>query len=301
MSGASTLTQQLARTLQPRPRTLRGKAGEAVLALRMELSLGKNVLLEQYVNRVDFGPNVRGIGAASRLYFDKPAGALSVAEAATLVGMVRGPSLYDPTKNPHLAHVRRDRVLRRAERAGLLPARDVARALAEPLRLQQSALEEGGRHFLRALRLGCPGLPRWVLAGGDEFKTSLDLKLTDRSGALGAPSRRPSRRTTMCLRRRWSVLDNRSGDVLAYVGSAGFFDQRSLGQKRRCAGASATRFDLETLCLRHRDGAPGLLGSDDLAGHRATPGHPPRVTIDPKTTMADSMARFGSGKHSPTP
>ncbi len=228
VSGASTLTQQLARTLQPRPRTLRGKAGEAVLALRMELSLGKNALLEQYVNRVDFGPNVRGIGAASRLYFDKPAGALSVAEAATLVGMVRGPSLYDPTKNPHLAHARRDRVLRRAERAGLLPAQDVAQALAEPLRLQRSALEEGGRHFLRALRMGALDSPVGA-GGGDEFKTSLDfgLQIEVERLARRAVERLGAHDVSAAA---VVVLDNRSGDVLAYVGSAGFFDQRSLGQ-----------------------------------------------------------------------
>ncbi|HMR05823.1 MAG TPA: penicillin-binding protein 1C [Polyangiaceae bacterium] len=228
VSGASTLTQQLARTLEPRPRTLRGKAAEGTLALRLELTLGKNAILEQYVNRVDFGPNLRGIGAASRFYFDKPAAALSLAEAAALAGMVRGPTLYDPRRRPELALLRRDRVLRRLLRTNLVAEDLVHRALAEPLMLQPRDGEGGAHHFVRVLSSRASGS---ALAddAADEFRTTLDLSLQTEVEGL-------TRRAVDRLKEHDAsaaavvVLDNASGDVLAYVGSAGFYDQEALGQ-----------------------------------------------------------------------
>jgi len=93
VSGASTLTQQLARTVVPRPRTFAGKWRELAVALRIEVSVSKRQILEEYLNRVEFGPNLRGIDAASRYYFDKPVAELDLAEAATLVSIPRGPTL----------------------------------------------------------------------------------------------------------------------------------------------------------------------------------------------------------------
>ena len=96
VSGASTLTQQLARTLAPVPRSARGTLSEMALALRIEASLSKSQILEEYLSRVEFGPNLFGIEAASRHYFGKPAAALDLAEAAALVSIPRGPSLPRP-------------------------------------------------------------------------------------------------------------------------------------------------------------------------------------------------------------
>ncbi|HEY4105658.1 MAG TPA: biosynthetic peptidoglycan transglycosylase, partial [Polyangiaceae bacterium] len=98
VSGASTLTQQLARAVVERPRTAAGKWHELVVALRIEANLSKPQILEEYLNRIEFGPNLRGIEAASQFYFDKPAADLDLAEAATLVSITRGPSLYDPAR-----------------------------------------------------------------------------------------------------------------------------------------------------------------------------------------------------------
>ena len=77
VSGASTLTMQLARTLRPHRRTLWGKIREAGLALRIEASLSKDKILEEYLNRVSFGPNVRGYATASLAYFDVSPASLS--------------------------------------------------------------------------------------------------------------------------------------------------------------------------------------------------------------------------------
>ena len=122
VSGASTLTMQLARTVRPHPRTLWGKLGEAALALRIEASVPKDRILEAYLNRVAYGPNMRGYAAASHAYFSKPPDALSLAEAALIAGLPRGPSLYDVTKRPERAQRRRDRVLARLSGRPIIPA-----------------------------------------------------------------------------------------------------------------------------------------------------------------------------------
>lgn len=77
-SGASTLTQQLARTTMKAPRTLRGKLDVMATSLAIERALSKDQILEAYLNRVEFGPNVLGVEAAAHLYFDKSARSLSL-------------------------------------------------------------------------------------------------------------------------------------------------------------------------------------------------------------------------------
>ena len=116
VSGASTLTMQLARTVRPHRRNLWGKITEAALALRIEMHLPKERILTEYLNRVSYGPNLRGFGAASQAYFAEPPAALSVAQTALVAGLPRGPSIYDVTHHPDLARHRRDRVLTRMPR-----------------------------------------------------------------------------------------------------------------------------------------------------------------------------------------
>src|SRR5260370_22402378 len=100
MAGGSTLTQQLARTLVPRKRTVLGKLGEALWALRLEAHLPKEEILTQYMNRISFGNNAFGIEAASRLYFGRHAKYLSLGQAALLAAIPRGPTAYNPYRNP---------------------------------------------------------------------------------------------------------------------------------------------------------------------------------------------------------
>src|SRR6478609_4526418 len=154
VSGASTLTQQLARTVVVRPRTVFGKWREAAIALRIERSLSKSQILEEYLNRVEFGPNLRGIDAASRRYFDKPAAQLDLAEAAALVSIPRGPTLYDPARGTRALLRRRDRVLERMTQQGLASAEAARTAQLEPLLLTRGFLQGGTEHLLQGLLSG---------------------------------------------------------------------------------------------------------------------------------------------------
>ena len=224
VSGASTLTQQLARTLEARPRTVRGKLREMTLALRIEASLSKEQILEQYLSRVEFGPNLIGVEAASRHYFRKPARALDLSEAAALMGLPRGPSLYDPRRRPQLFERRRLRVLARMERLGLITPAELTRAELTPMKLAEPLVARGAEHvsFALALRHG----------GGVERARALRTTL---AGDLQREAESIARAAVSELERHDGsalsllVLDNASGDVLAYVGSPGYFDSERSG------------------------------------------------------------------------
>jgi penicillin-binding protein 1A len=110
--GGSTLTQQLAKNLFLNPdRTLGRKVQEALLALWLEHNYSKDQILELYLNRVYFGAGAYGIEAAARRYYDKPATALTVQEAAVIAGLVKAPSRLAPTRNPEAAQARAQLVL----------------------------------------------------------------------------------------------------------------------------------------------------------------------------------------------
>ena len=246
VSGASTLTQQLARTVVARPRTARGKIGEMVLALRIEASLSKDEILEQYLNRVAFGPGLRGIEAASRFYFDKPARDLSLAQAAALAGMPRGPSLYDPRKGTDRILQRRDTVLGRMRKAGLASSDEIDRALAEPFVLAPRGGGLGAPHLVRALtsgKLDDLGAARDKVA---ELTLTIDRGL-QRSIELLAQETIADLRGRRATAASVIVLENETGEVLAYLGSHDFEDEEGLGQNdgvlaRRQPGSSLKPF-----------------------------------------------------------
>jgi penicillin-binding protein 1C len=243
VSGGSTLTMQLARTLRPRPRTLAGKWREAALALRIEWSLPKRRILEEYLNRVDFGPNLRGVGAASQAYFDKPPRALSLAEAALLAGLPRGPSLYALTRRPELAKKRRDRVLDRMEAAGVAGADEIASARAEPVIAQKEGAAFGAPHLVQGLVDGSLAKAQEGLLEAIQ-KPGIDRVETTIEGPLQRAAEAATLASIHALAGRHVsagavvVIDNATGDVLAYVGSPDFFDEARLGQND---GARALR------------------------------------------------------------
>jgi penicillin-binding protein 1C len=236
VSGASTLTMQLARTLRPHRRGLWGKVEEAALAVRIEAALPKDRIFEEYLNRVTYGPNVRGYAAASHAYVGVAPESLSVAEAALVAGLPRGPSLYAVAKRPALAKKRRDRVLDRMVAAGMLDRDARDRAVAEPIvpNLEKPAF--GAPHFVRGLVTGTlagaqPGLTGALGADArlSEVRTTLDREL-QRAAENAVTTTLASLEGKHVTAGAVVVLENATGDVLAYVGSRDFFDDAALGQ-----------------------------------------------------------------------
>jgi penicillin-binding protein 1C len=247
-AGGSTLTMQLARILRPHPRTLRGKIFEAALAVRIEWSFGKDRILEQYINRAGFGPNLRGLASASQAYFDKSPASLSLAEASLLAGLPRGPSLYDVTRRPDLARRRRDRVLGRMQSAGWIGSAEAEEARSEPLLPQAHRPSFGAPHLVEGLVSGSlgdlqPGLAEALRGPVSRIETTLDAGLqrvaeAQIAAAMGELQPKGIGAASAV------VVENATGDVLAYVGAPDFFDAPHLG---RNDGARARRQPGSTL------------------------------------------------------
>ncbi|HYD58720.1 MAG TPA: transglycosylase domain-containing protein [Noviherbaspirillum sp.] len=137
--GGSTLTQQLARNLYPeeigRQRTITRKIKELITALKIEYAYSKKEILLTYLNTMPFLYNAFGIEMGARTYFDKSAADLNVLESATLVGMLKGTSYYNPVLRPERALERRNVVLSLMAKRGVLGKGDLERLKTRPLRL----------------------------------------------------------------------------------------------------------------------------------------------------------------------
>jgi penicillin-binding protein 1C len=245
VSGASTITMQLARLVRPHHRDLLGKACEALLALRIETSLDKERILTEYANRAPFGPGIRGLRAASLHYFDREPTALSVGEAALLASLPNGPAAYDPVRHPARAMARRARVLVRLAWLGLPAAGAQRLAAAEPTTVLHVRRAAVGAHFVTALlagRIDGRAPPR---AGG-VVRSTLDAELqADAEHVIASSVRALTERHVSAGAA--IVLDNQTGDVLAYVGSPDPYDRSRGGyndgvRARRQAGSTLKPF-----------------------------------------------------------
>lgn len=221
VSGASTLTMQVARLLEPAAsgRTWSAKLLQVLWALRLERHLTKQTILEQYLNRVPLGQATIGVAAGARLYFDASATELSLAQAALLAGLARAPSTANPFVSPERAQTRRALALARLDDAGYAAGPELARAAAEPLLPPRSAAPFLAPHFTSRLLT-------WTDERGEpldgERRTSLDLALQTQLEA-------EVRHTVQVMRERGVeqaaavVLGNRTGEILAWVGSPDFW------------------------------------------------------------------------------
>jgi penicillin-binding protein 1B len=137
--GGSTLTQQLAKSYFLTPeRTFARKSKELLMALTMEVMYKKNELLEIYLNEIYLGQkgsvSINGIGEASFFYFGKPVESLSLAEAATIAGLIKSPGIYSPYVNDTKCRDQRDKVLRDMAKLGYISPEQRESALSEPLK-----------------------------------------------------------------------------------------------------------------------------------------------------------------------
>ena len=217
-SGASTITMQLARLLRPGAgRTWHGKVIQTFWALRLEAHLSKQQILEQYLNRVPLGQGTVGVDAAAALYFNASATRLSLGQAALLAGLASAPSTDNPFVAPERARSRRALVLGRIGRYGYAPADQVDRASREPLVPARATPPFLAPHFTsRVLQWLDTSAARGV------WRTSLDLPLQTALEAevrhtVNTLSDRGVREAALV------VLDNVTGELLAWVGSPDFW------------------------------------------------------------------------------
>ena len=218
VSGASTLTMQVVRLLEPRPRTLRSKLIEIARALQLEAHWSKRQILAAYLTLTPMGRNIEGVRAGSLAWFGKEPDHLSDAEAALLVALPRDPTRLRPDRIGTLAEAARARVLRRAAADGVLPDTALADALAAPMPAFRHPMPMLAPHLGERLARLEPA--------GAQIVTTLDGTLQEGAERVLAQALHelPRPMTLAAL-----VADWHSGAVLARVGSADYHDARRAG------------------------------------------------------------------------
>jgi penicillin-binding protein 1C len=214
VSGASTITQQLVKVAEPRPRNWRTKIIEAVTAIRLEQLWSKERILEEYLNRVDFGNLNIGVSSASEYYFGKPLNDLSEAEAAFIAGLPKNPSRLNPHRALSATQARQRTVLRRMRDNGWLTAAQFDRASSEQPRLLPQRRQFRAPHFVDLI-LGDE-------ANTGRTRTTLDLGLSEFVERQLREQLEPLR-SLNATNGAAVVIDNENGDVLALVGSEDYF------------------------------------------------------------------------------
>jgi penicillin-binding protein 1A len=196
--GASTITQQLAKNLYrtryskssglvkhiPLVRTLVSKFKEWMTALKLESNYSKNDIITMYLNTVSFGNNTYGIKTAARIYFDKEAKELSTTDAALLVGMLKGTSLYNPLKAPEKTMERRNVVLSQMNKYNFLSKDSLTLLTKQPMQLKAGTMQDSGDgdSYLRAavdkyLEKWCADNNVDLYEDGLKIYTTIDSKL----------------------------------------------------------------------------------------------------------------------------
>jgi penicillin-binding protein 1C len=223
-SGGSTLTMQVARLLEPRSeRSFSAKVRQIVRAIEIERALSKDEILSLYLELAPYGGNIEGIRAASLAYYGKEPRWLTLGQAALLVALPQAPELRRPDHFPLAARVARDRVLDRYAAAAHIAADEIARAKAEPVPTTRRPMPLLAPHSADRAIAGTPA--------AKEIRLTIDAALQKNLEDL---ARERVRTLAQTLDPRLSlailVVDNATGEVLASVGSPGYFDERRAGE-----------------------------------------------------------------------
>lgn len=217
VSGGSTLSMQVARLLDPHPRTLRGKLRQLWRTAQLEWHLSKDDILTLYLNRAPFGGTLEGVAAASWAYLGKSPKSLSRAEAALLAVLPQAPSRLRPDRHPKRAQAARDKILQRLAQFAVWPERAISDALQEPVWL--APRHEPALAPLLARRLNHTNSPAVI-------ETTLDASLQRRleDMLLGWRARLPERTSAAIV-----VVEHDTMAVQAYLGSLDIQDAQRFG------------------------------------------------------------------------
>ncbi|WP_041545002.1 penicillin-binding protein 1C [Chelativorans oligotrophicus] len=219
VSGGSTLSMQLARLIEPREeRSFSAKFRQIARALQIEWRLSKREILNRYLTLAPYGGNLEGVRAASLAWFGKEPQKLTLSEAALLVALPQSPEARRPDRHPDTAKSARDRVLARMAKAGIIAEGEVERASRGKVAAQRLPMPAFAAHLADTVIRATPGELRRPLLLDRGVQAALEE--VAREGA-----RRLGRKVSVAM----VMADARTGDVLARVGSAGYFDSSRAG------------------------------------------------------------------------
>lgn len=236
ISGASTITQQLARNVILTPeerseRSLYRKIREAVLAFQLTQKYSKSQILEMYLNEIYYGNVAYGVEAAAQTYFSKHARDLTLPEAALIAGLPQAPALYDPLRNPSAAKERQLYVLDQMARHGFITEEQAEQAKRERLNytpLKRDLLAPHWVMYVRDLLEQRYG-PDVLYQGGLKIFTTLDLDLQNKLEQVARSNadllaQRDANNTAIV------AINPKTGEILAMVGSMDYYNQDIDGQ-----------------------------------------------------------------------
>ena len=226
--GGSTITMQLARLMEPKERTLPNKMIEMFRAFQLELTYTKSEILTSYFNLLPYGGNIVGSGAAARLYFNKPQSALSLGEAALLAAIPNSPEYLRPDRFPESARKARKKVLHRMRNAGKITEQRLKEALQEPIPTFRYQLPFKAPHLARFLKNKTPTHASQNRSN-NLIRTTIDFRFQDAAEQILSQRLRPLQDQGVSTG-AVVILDTKSREVLALVGSHDFFDKESDGQ-----------------------------------------------------------------------
>lgn len=217
VSGGSTLTMQVARLLDPHPRTFGGKFRQLWRALQLEWHLSKRDILTLYLNRAPFGGTLQGVGAASWAYLGKSPAQLSYSDAALLAVLPQAPSRLRPDRWPERAEAARNKVLERMAIQGIWSAKQVQESREEPVWLAPRRMPQLAPLFSRMM-LG--------KSRSDKIVTTLDAGLQRQLEELAQnwKGRLPARSSLAMI-----VVDHTDMSVRGWVGSVDMNDDSRFG------------------------------------------------------------------------
>ena len=236
--GASTITQQLIKlTHLTSEKTLSRKVQEILLARKLERRMGKDEILEAYLNTVYFGSGAYGIGSAARAYFGKDASELTLAEGALLAGVIKSPSNYAPHIQPENALKRRGLILSAMAELGYISPEEQSAADAEALKLRMAQAESAVSGWYADLVLAeaqeILGLDtEEILSGGYRIHTAYRAEIQQAADALfknGANFPDPAA-DGKPVQAALIAMDAESGAICAVVGGREYEVQRGLNR-----------------------------------------------------------------------
>jgi len=233
--GGSTITMQVARMIEPKPRTYRSKIIEIFRAIQLECAFSKNEILEYYFNIAPYGGNIEGIGAAAYFYFGKSARTLSKSEALALVGLPNSPSRLRPDTHNAESRQHRDKIAKLLMDRGLISETVCVDIISDAMPEKRFEKPFSAPHFSR--------LVKSKYKRESNIKTTIDLKiqsLCEKSLSQYMISLMQKGITNGAI----VVIDNKTRSIKSMVGSSDFFDPIHAGQVN---GAIAPRSPGSTL------------------------------------------------------
>ncbi len=235
VSGASTITMQLARLVEPRPRTPLAKIFQTWRAMQYESLYSKEQILTMYLNLAPYGGNIEGVGAASQILFNKSAAELSWAEACQLAVLPQSPNRHDPVLHPKTACLARNSLGQK-----LFNAKVINKQIKDEIETSPLPIKRWPAPFL------APHFSRWARArhpGQVNLRTSLSTQMQVMAEQILSGQVRQLKPLGI-NQGAVVVLDSRTGEIVTMVGSADFNDEVNQGQVN---GAVAARSPGSTL------------------------------------------------------